>query len=88
MSDAEHNPYNDLNILWAQVDEMGVILFCQGEVYPNIVDIPWNMWDAILPHIHKQRAEIERELAEGKEVPKAPLRTPRMDEISFRDFPK
>lgn len=80
--------YENMNLLWAQVDERGVILFTMGEVFPNIIDIPWNMWDAILPHISKQREEIALDIAAGKEVPISPLRIPSKDEISFKDFPR
>lgn len=82
------NPYNDMNILWAQVDETGVVLFCMGEVYPHIIDIHWSLWDSILPHIAKQREDMVKELADGKDVPQSTLRTPRSDEITFQDFPK
>jgi hypothetical protein len=75
-----------MNLLWAQVDERGVILFTMGEIFPNIIDIPWNMWDAILPHIAKQREEMEADIAAGKDVPPAPLRIPSKDEISLKDF--
>jgi hypothetical protein len=82
----EYNPYEDMHMVWAQVDEIGVTLLSEGKLHPNIIDLPWPMWNAILVHILKQREEIEAELKEqNKELPG--FRIPRPDEINFKDFP-
>ncbi len=77
---------DDMNILWAQVDEVGITLYTMGEIYPNIIDIPYPMWDAILVHIDNQRKEVEKEVADIKKT--EGMKTPRLDEINWKDFPR
>lgn len=88
MSISGSDPYKDKLVLFAQVDEIGVVLFQPGEILPNLIDIPYVMWDAILAHIATQRAEVEAELAAGKPVVQAPLRMPNFNEIDFKNFPR
>ena len=79
---------DDKRILFAQVDEIGVILFCQGELFPNIIELPWHMWDAMLNMITRNRTEIEAEIAAGNKVEPAPLRMPNFNDIDFKNFPR
>jgi hypothetical protein len=78
--------YANKDMLFARVDEFGVLLFTITEGILDIVQAPWTLWDAILPHVQKQREEIEAEIAAGREVPRYTLPTP--TDISLKDFPK
>jgi hypothetical protein len=87
MSTSEPN-FEDKNMLFASVEEEGVALFTVTDGRLDIIVASWKIWDAMLVHISKQRAEIEKEVAAGKPVAQATLKMPNFNEIDFKNFPR
>jgi hypothetical protein len=81
------DPYANKDILFVQAEEHGLKLFTVTDGRLDIITASWAMWDAILPHIAKQRAEIEEELKALPGNTDQGLRKPLFSEISFKDFP-
>ena len=85
----EYDPSKQ-DLLFVQVDEPGLNLFTVTDGRLDIITASWEMWDAIIPHIAKQRAELLAEIAAERKTLSGntdkSLKKPLLSEINFKDF--
>ena len=79
--------YDKKDILFATIEEPGVSLFTVTDGVLDIIQCHWSMWDAIVVHVAKQRADMEAEIKALPGNAESSLKKPLFSEINFKDFP-